>query len=354
MALLKVIVNKLNKRKSPVTDFADKSNVVAVVTKDVVIESVAQIENNLGVWHQDRDGLWSIEKGFGVTAPGINVRQYFDNRFDGRVLKEPVDYNFLLNVPNELKQTKGKDSIIGIFDVPISTNIDFENIVRAGNIITKVSPVEHSNFIAGICGSKATSNIQGICSMATILDLTFNDASGNLIQDDNYYNALISSIASFDKTPVIINVSYSLDPSVEFAIDKFKGVKNVLFVCSAGTNSDLLHIDNSPLVGNPNVISVGTASLDFLNSHGSAFDRRLNVVLPILNYVSYSSDGLTFLKIPDLSSSWGTAIVSCIIALLYSNNQLNKNSTKEDIISKINNLSHDPNSSYDFLNPLKF
>ncbi len=63
MANLEVTVNKLNRRRSPVADFADKSNVVEVVSKGFTFESVAQIENSLGVWHQDRDGWWAWEKG---------------------------------------------------------------------------------------------------------------------------------------------------------------------------------------------------------------------------------------------------------------------------------------------------
>src|SRR5262245_31157068 len=64
---LEVTVNKLNRRKSPVSDFADKSNVAEVVSKGFTFESVGHIENNLGVWHVDRDGFWAWEKA--LTAP---------------------------------------------------------------------------------------------------------------------------------------------------------------------------------------------------------------------------------------------------------------------------------------------
>jgi hypothetical protein len=190
--------------------------------------------------------------------------------------------------------------------------------------------------------------------MGTILDLTYKDVSGTLITDNNYYDNLLSSIKSFDSKKVIINISRLLDESLKFAIDKLTGLTNVVFVCSAGTDNELLNIDNSPLVGNSRAISVGTASLEFLNSNSSKIDKRLNIILPILNYVSFNNDGLSFLKIPDLSSSWGTAVVSCIIALFYSNNELNNNSTKADIISKIQNLSKNFDDASNFLNPLKF
>lgn len=298
--------------------------------------------------------IWKIEVKSGnvISRDGLRVafQQYIDERFDKINLKGLIDYNFLLNIPEEIKQSGGKDAVIGILDVPISTKLSFENIIRPGNIITENSPTEHSNFIAGIIGCKSAKNIQGICSKATILDLTFNDASGNLIQDDDYYKRLVSSIESFDDVKVIINVSNSLSDSLKFAIDKLKDVRNVIFVCAAGTDTDLLNIDNCALADSPNAIPVGTASVAFLNANNSPIDKRLNIVLPILDYASYNDDGATFLKVPDSSSSWGTAVVSSIIALLYSHKQLNENSTTADIISKIQGLS---NGSHDFLNPLK-
>jgi subtilase family protein len=71
---LQVTVDKLNMRKSPVTDFADKSNVVEVVNNGFTFESVAQIENNLGVWHQGHDGHWAWEKGLSGV---INTQWWF-------------------------------------------------------------------------------------------------------------------------------------------------------------------------------------------------------------------------------------------------------------------------------------
>jgi hypothetical protein len=366
MPQLQVTVNKLNRRTSPVTDFADKSNVVEVVKNGFTFESVAAIENNLGVWHQGHDGHWTWGGGateaiepvsiavLPLKLTDVNVQQYLDDRFDGISLNGIVDYNFLLNIPQEIKETNGKDSVIGILDQAISTNINFENILRPGNILAENSPSNHGNFIAGIIGSKATSSIKGICSLGTILDLTYKDVSGILITDDAYYAKLVTSIKSFENKKVIVNVSRLADESLKFALDKLSGLTHVFFVCSAGTESDLLNIDNSPLVDNSQAISVGTASLGFLNSNSSKIDKRLNVVLPILDFVSFNNDGLSFSRIRDVSSSWGTAVISSLIALFYSSNQLNNNSTKADIITQIQNVSKSPDNASNFLNPLNF
>lgn len=71
MATLKVTVNKLNLRSSPVKDFANKENVVGVLHKDAVFESVRMIENELGKWHVDGEGNTISEKFTSVIEEGI-------------------------------------------------------------------------------------------------------------------------------------------------------------------------------------------------------------------------------------------------------------------------------------------
>lgn|GEM_PF-4088400 len=70
---MQVIVNKLNRRRHPVTDFSDKSNVVEVLTKGHAFEAVGDIVNALGKWYVDKEG-------YCVWAGGV------DNNFDIQVL----------------------------------------------------------------------------------------------------------------------------------------------------------------------------------------------------------------------------------------------------------------------------
>ncbi|TPG45337.1 glycoside hydrolase family 25 protein [Flavobacterium pectinovorum] len=58
MAQLKVIVNKLNKRTGPITDFNDKSNIVGTILKGKLFEGSKQISNILGDWYEDSDGYY--------------------------------------------------------------------------------------------------------------------------------------------------------------------------------------------------------------------------------------------------------------------------------------------------------
>lgn len=56
MAQLKVIVNKLNRRRTPISSFSEKGNVTGVVFKGYQFVSIDQESNALGMWYQDRDG----------------------------------------------------------------------------------------------------------------------------------------------------------------------------------------------------------------------------------------------------------------------------------------------------------
>src|SRR4051812_33132873 len=61
MSQLKVIVKRLNKRREPITDFGDKTNILGTVSNGFIFESAGQLTNNLGKWYVDRDGsyYWS-------------------------------------------------------------------------------------------------------------------------------------------------------------------------------------------------------------------------------------------------------------------------------------------------------
>ncbi|MGN6339434.1 MAG: S8 family peptidase [Ginsengibacter sp.] len=62
MPQLKVIAPKLNKRTSPVLDFADKRNVVGILQKDELFDAITKITNALGTWYGNKEGHWASEK----------------------------------------------------------------------------------------------------------------------------------------------------------------------------------------------------------------------------------------------------------------------------------------------------
>ena len=67
MALLKVIVDKLNKRTAPVGNFT-QSNIIGTVVKGYIFVSESQITNNRGTWYMDRDGYYYWDGGLTIIS----------------------------------------------------------------------------------------------------------------------------------------------------------------------------------------------------------------------------------------------------------------------------------------------
>jgi hypothetical protein len=68
MAQLKVIVNKLNKRRTPISDFSEKGNVSGVVFKGFQFVSIREDSNSLGTWYQDREGYYYWGGGLAILS----------------------------------------------------------------------------------------------------------------------------------------------------------------------------------------------------------------------------------------------------------------------------------------------
>lgn len=73
MIQVKVIVNKLNRRKGPINDFTDRSNIIGSVSNGYLFTSDNQVTNSLGTWYADRDGYYYWGGGVTVLGPVIGV-----------------------------------------------------------------------------------------------------------------------------------------------------------------------------------------------------------------------------------------------------------------------------------------
>jgi hypothetical protein len=83
MALLKVIVNKLNRRRAPIVDFGEKENISGTVSKGYLFVSVQEITNGLGKWYMDRDGYYYW--GGGLTILSVNDTEVSQGNIVNRV-----------------------------------------------------------------------------------------------------------------------------------------------------------------------------------------------------------------------------------------------------------------------------
>lgn len=69
MAQLKVVVNKLNRRRTPISDFGEKGIVTGVVFKGFQFVSIDEEENKLGKWYKDFDGNYYWGGGLTLLSP---------------------------------------------------------------------------------------------------------------------------------------------------------------------------------------------------------------------------------------------------------------------------------------------
>src|SRR5687767_10192510 len=106
MIPLRVKVPKLNKRKSPVTDFSDKSNITGVVFMDFVFEgehlSFGEVD-----WYRDRDGHFYWGNALEVLTPAMAFAD------SGRVLNYQSVFTQL---DSQLFKNEGKGIKVAILD----------------------------------------------------------------------------------------------------------------------------------------------------------------------------------------------------------------------------------------------
>lgn len=312
MAQLEVTVNKLNRRKSPVTDFADKSNVVEVVSKGFIFESVAQIENNLGIWHQDIDGLWAWEKG--LTKESLS-----------EVYNKIIDYNLKSSLPIEFKNTGGKDITIGILDTGcfnhtafIYSNIKGKNFVDNSDDFEDVSLESHGTFVSGIIAAGACKNneMKGV-AINTSLIIAKITAESEISDSDFVLKGLDWLVK---QRPDIINCSFDFSPSINKS--KFDEIffsneaKNIIWVASGQDGVGVFNNTAYYPASNKNFIAVGALKMeDLANNTINNINSCIKYIVPQLPFKSTDK----FDSYSDcIGSSFASALVAGNLALIKS------------------------------------
>jgi subtilase family protein len=313
MPQLKVIVNKLNKRSGPVTDFRKKGNIVGTLNEGAVFKSVAEITNNLGAWHVDENGFVVWAGGLGkipssteaLVETRIDVQKYIGDRFDGNTLNEPIDYNFLLNINGSIKQTKGTGITIAIIDHPISSAM--RSTVPIQRPLNSKEPLTnfHADFIFGIIAG--IDNIIGISNHAQVISLPIYDEHGFLL-DGGIENAL--AFVRDNPAPMIVNISNGFDANFDSFFNSFS--RNKIVVSCAGVNEELEANQIRYPARRVDAIAVGAVDSGFTSIN---FSDKIDFLLPNFNYTSFKTP-IDFVS--DSGDSYSTAVISSIMALLLS------------------------------------
>lgn len=321
MAQLRVVVDKLNKRKSPVLNFADKSNVVEVMESGASFESVGQIVNALGTWHVNREGHWVWEKGL-AEASVVSSRLIS--------LSSPVsnllNYNSLLfnNIPAALKNNKGNNVRIAIIDTGINKkhpSLQGNKILGIANVVDDNDDVNdingHGSHVAGLIGGRSPerNGIIGIAPASELFIIKGIDDNKNTSATD-LKKALQKAI---DLNVDIINLSLDI-PKQRFGMIeneiKTAAERNIIVVAAAGENGLLNNMEtiNCP-AREANVIAVGSCDESFMENMAGV-DKKIHCVVP--NYFFWSCFNEAKIYSEERGSSMATALVTGVIALLMS------------------------------------
>ncbi|MGY3054167.1 hypothetical protein ACVWYG_002370 [Pedobacter sp. UYEF25] len=237
MATFKVNVNKLNLRIGPATDFANKENVVGVLHKDAVFESVAVIENELGKWH--------------IGENGTTISDNFVSELDGDIPPELVKYHdkipkifmdFHLGELWELPMQEGLK--IGIID----TGVDEKHFALKGKVLNlnKGIPISidgnpnHATTMACIIAGDDPEN--GIIGVAPGIEKIY---SYTLPPDAATPEMFLAALKEMDSVGVqLINISYTRSDEVfskaKLLIEKIDELagKGCMVICATGNRDN--------------------------------------------------------------------------------------------------------------------
>jgi len=313
---LQVTVNKLNRRKSPVTDFANKSNVVEVVSNGFTFESVAQIENNLGIWHQDRDGFWAWENGLSAEESlQINYNQQIQN------------------IPDKWKTTVGEGIIVAILDTGLSSSFQSNfNIIKGYNAITNVEDefednFGHGTFVAGIIAGNSE-NIKGIAPNVKLIIVKIAD---HFFDTDFAARGIKWLDERCPVKPDIINISadFPASTNADFFASKFTlfNQKGIFVFAAAEDDSKLFGNDLFFPASEPNVYAVGKLNADIVNQ--GEINDKIEFICGDIKFKSVNE------FTPTNGSSYSTASVSGAVALGLASHDLEQsNLTRKDYIDQ--------------------
>lgn len=225
MQHIQVIVNKLNKRKSPVLDFNDKRNIVNVVYKDQIIAVDGEITNVLGKWFKDTNGYYYSEIGCRLITEEAKISQPVS--FLQKPLKESQAwFSKLLKIPELWKtyEAFGKDVITAVLDTGYDTNnTDISsNVLKAEKLIDYGSHEEDifghgTRCTALVCCTNAGQQLIGIAPQSKVIAAKISN-KGEIID----FDVIIRGIRwAIDNGADIVSLSYGSDLNDEITIKHF-------------------------------------------------------------------------------------------------------------------------------------
>jgi len=352
MAQLTVRVNKLNQRKGPVTNFADKSNVVSVVNTGYTFESQGIIKNNLGTWHSDADGYYYWEEGLEESDA---VGNSFSLAAELDLTKMSWAHSFY-NIPSIWKdlKTAGRGVIIALIDTGIDTeHFDLKDSINSlsKSFVTSSNLIDdedgHGTRMAGIIAGKGNNKVFGIAPEASLMVIKGTVYKGG-VNINEFIDAInyASSIAEVD----VISISYSFTednaseyPNLKIAIENSLKAGKVIVAAIGNAHSASPDKPTFPACYNKSypenggILAVGafnsgSAWCDFSNCND-----HLRCLAPGDTLLTTQIGNSSFLE---TGTSIATAFTAACVGLLISYCKLNDKSIKKCVSAIINNCDY--------------
>jgi subtilisin family serine protease len=246
-----------------------------------------------------------------------------------------VDYNSLINLPSEIKASRGKDITIGIVDSGCYNHPSLkENITGGYNALEKSSDFtdksnkSHGTLVAGlIAAHDGKGNISETIGIApevklVIVKVTEQHSIGN-------NQALLNGIEWLMGQNVnIINCSFDIYPGdLEGKFnDLFNTAasKNIILVGAGQDNEGLLNPEINYPARNTNFVTAGCLNQSVMPfGQGLGINSRINYLMEEIYIKSTANYGLYDYA---YGSSFVTAMLSGVFALILSYQKLNKTS----------------------------
>jgi len=282
MPQLKVIVNKLNKRKGAVTDFSKKGNIVGTLTEGDVFKSVAEVTNNLGTWHID-------ENGFVVWAGGTAAQWTFDSNKMTWAHDSVVNGGLgVVDLWNELG-VRGEGITVAILDSGLNSSLeDFtDSNIKYYNAFLDSSQKEnclddsfgHGTDCCGIlCGGGKS--FYGVAPDISLLLIKITNQNGQRIP-----SAIVRGLErAIEMQSDVISMSFTIPQDNNFQVvhDKIKDAfdKNITVVASAGDSGGVGFPVNEFPASFPECLSIGGINRQKLRSSASTLSDFLSLMGP--------------------------------------------------------------------------
>lgn len=354
---LKVSVNKLNIRSSPLLDqsFSNWAGDMSQGETHTGQRLVADASGRL--WWQSTLNRYTVAEGSKIVSlqddsAGVNLLgfdNYIQQNFNGSTITGSIDYNLLSTLPTDLKSNQGQGVSIAIMDSGIPAKLPLGKLLDQPLGAIDPPATFHGAFIAGLIGG-ASNQLKGIAPQAQIIDLPIYNSGG--IQKNDMISAALNRL-SLMTTPVVVNISQEIfNPIFN---DQLQALPpNVFLIASGGEGNDLFQSSLIYPASQPEVIAVGALSNnDLVANSNKTINSKVDFFFNDFSYVSFSLPGTAanpFIQTP--GDSCASAIVSGMAAILLSAG-LGTQST-QDLKGQLRSFSRalSDKAFFQFLNPI--